>query len=173
MKKKEQTKTALKKVAVSPQDKKVKHRNEITKCPHVDGIYYASGMCKNCYHSKGRIKLATLCEHTDRKLYARGICKACYLREYHNRVKFGKDPAQAQNLPKTEKATENGKQKEVLQKLPLFDGSDRILTQLDASHDDDTFGLDEPDTSDQKNVLHPPRIGKEIENPNKIESSQV
>lgn len=49
--------------------------------------YYASGMCKNCYHSKGRNKMAEKCEHTDRKLYARGVCKACYLREYHNRAK--------------------------------------------------------------------------------------
>ena len=72
-------------------DKKVKHRNKITKCPHIDGVYYASGMCKNCYHSKGRNKLATLCEHTDRKLYARGICKACYLREYHNRTRSAID----------------------------------------------------------------------------------
>ncbi len=52
----------------------------ITKCEHVNDQYYASGMCKNCYHSRGRIKLAELCEHRDRKLYARGVCKACYLR---------------------------------------------------------------------------------------------
>ena len=67
--------------------KKIKHRNQITKCPHTNGIYYASGMCKNCYHSNGRNKMATACEHTDRKLYARGICKACYLRDYHNRTR--------------------------------------------------------------------------------------
>ena len=90
-KKREQTQAALSKTE-DANNKKVKHRNEITKCPHVDGIYYASGMCKNCYHSKGRNKMATLCEHTDRKLYARGICKACYLREYHNRNRVLKDP---------------------------------------------------------------------------------
>jgi hypothetical protein len=61
----------------------VKHRKEITKCPHKEQDYYASGMCRNCYHSKGRNKTATLCEHTDRKLYAKGVCKACYLRDYH------------------------------------------------------------------------------------------
>lgn len=65
--------------------KGARSKKEITKCAHVDGIYYASGMCKNCYHSKGRNKLATKCEHTDRKLYAHGVCKACYLRNYHKK----------------------------------------------------------------------------------------
>ena len=97
-KKKGYTEVALKK-AEEPNNKKVKHRNEITKCPHVNGIYYASGMCKNCYHCKGRNKMATLCEHTDRKLYARGICKACYLREYHSRNRAMKDPAQPNQNP--------------------------------------------------------------------------
>lgn len=40
-------------------------------------------MCKNCYHAKGRTKLATECIHKDRLLYARGICKNCYLSDYH------------------------------------------------------------------------------------------
>ena len=44
-------------------------------------------MCKNCYHSKGRNKMASKCPHSDRKLYARGVCKACYLRDYHNRLR--------------------------------------------------------------------------------------
>ena len=62
-------------------------RNQITRCQHTSAKYYAAGMCKNCYHSKGRNRLATACEHKTRKLYARGVCKACYLREYHDRVK--------------------------------------------------------------------------------------
>ena len=53
---------------------------QVTNCPHTDRKYYCKGMCLNCYHSKGRVKLANACEHTDRKLYARGVCKACYLR---------------------------------------------------------------------------------------------
>jgi hypothetical protein len=61
----------------------VKHRRAITACPHVTLDYYASGMCRNCYHSKGRMKLASQCEHKDKKLYAKGLCKACYLRDYH------------------------------------------------------------------------------------------
>ena len=93
--KKKDQEEALLKNADGSLNKKVKHRNEITKCPHVDGIYYASGMCKNCYHCKGRNKLATLCDHTERKLYARGICKACYLKEYHNRTRSAKDPTKS------------------------------------------------------------------------------
>ena len=85
--------------------KRVKHRKTITKCEHVNDQYYASGMCKNCYHSKGRMKLATKCEHTDRKLYARGVCKACYLREYHNRLRSNDDAkATSSQKPPAEEA---------------------------------------------------------------------
>ena len=75
--------------AAKPNEKvrQIKHRKVITKCQHVNDHYYASGMCKNCYHSKGRNKMAEKCEHHDRKLYARGVCKACYLRDYHNRLR--------------------------------------------------------------------------------------
>lgn len=41
-------------VKAAAQAKEVKHRKLITMCEHVDGDYYAGGMCKNCYHSKGR-----------------------------------------------------------------------------------------------------------------------
>lgn len=112
--------------------KKVKHRNQITKCPHVDGVYYASGMCKNCYHSKGRNKLATKCEHTDRKLYARGICKACYLREYHNRTRSALDstaspmlgPMSCPTLPKLPRMAK--RRESEVHTLPLFDSSAAI-----------------------------------------------
>ena len=39
--------------------KEVKHRKKIINCSHVTEEYYAKGMCKNCYHNKGRTKLAT------------------------------------------------------------------------------------------------------------------
>ena len=55
----------------------------ISKCKHAESTYYAAGMCKNCYHAKGRTKLASKCEHNDRPLYAKGICKNCYLSLYH------------------------------------------------------------------------------------------
>lgn len=57
-------------------------RKTITDCEHVNEKFYSRGMCKNCYHKSGRVKLATDCVHTDRKLYARRVCKGCYLRIY-------------------------------------------------------------------------------------------
>lgn len=54
----------------------------ITNCAHTSEKFYSRGMCKNCYHKQGRVKLATDCQHTDRKLYARRVCKGCYLRIY-------------------------------------------------------------------------------------------
>ena len=54
-----------------------------TACPHKDRKHYAKGMCNNCYHKKGRKKLAQNCPHKDRPLYARGKCQFCYLHQYH------------------------------------------------------------------------------------------
>ena len=65
------------------EEKGQKHRKEIKNCPHAEKTYYANGMCKNCYHAKGRKKLATTCGHGDRVLYAKGMCKNCYLSKYH------------------------------------------------------------------------------------------
>ena len=55
----------------------------VTKCEHTNEKYYSRGLCKNCYHRLGRIKMATACPHRDRKLYARHVCKGCYLRIFH------------------------------------------------------------------------------------------
>lgn len=57
-----------------------KVKKQVTECEHVDEKYYSRGLCKNCYHKSGRVKLAVDCAHTDRKLYARKVCKGCYLR---------------------------------------------------------------------------------------------
>lgn len=71
-----------------------KHRKKITKCEHKHLEYYAKGMCKNCYHSKGkRSKKATKCEHTDRDHYAKGLCKNCYLHFFHLKKKLRKSQA--------------------------------------------------------------------------------
>lgn len=65
-----------------------KHRKKITMCPHKTLEYYAKGMCKNCYHNKGkRSKKATKCEHTQRDHYAKGLCKNCYLHFFHIKKK--------------------------------------------------------------------------------------
>ena len=55
----------------------------MTSCPHINLDFYAKGMCKNCYHSRGREKPADKCPHVDRANYAHGICKNCYLSAYH------------------------------------------------------------------------------------------
>ena len=47
---------------------------------------YALNMCKRCYHTKGRTKLATGCPHSDRRLYARNVCKGCYLKLYRSKL---------------------------------------------------------------------------------------
>lgn len=44
------------------------------KCGHHERKHYAKGMCCNCYHKKGREKLAWGCEHKDKAHYAKGLC---------------------------------------------------------------------------------------------------
>jgi hypothetical protein len=68
---------------VQEDDQMKKIKKAISKCPHGEKSYYANGMCKNCYHAKGRKKLASTCGHPDRILYAKGQCKNCYLSRYH------------------------------------------------------------------------------------------
>jgi hypothetical protein len=44
---------------VKPKKKRApKCKKEISKCPHPANSYYAKGMCLNCYHAKGRTKMA-------------------------------------------------------------------------------------------------------------------
>jgi hypothetical protein len=68
----------------------IKHRKLISKCGHDSENYYANGMCKNCYHQKGRTKRASACEHSERCLYAKGLCKNCYLSVYHKQKRTAK-----------------------------------------------------------------------------------
>jgi hypothetical protein len=67
-----------------------KCKKEISKCPHPANSYYAKGMCLNCYHAKGRTKMADVCGHPDRVMYANGVCKNCYLSEYHKAKRLEK-----------------------------------------------------------------------------------
>ena len=60
-------------------------------CTHRDKKHYAKNMCHNCYHRKGKTKLATDCEHTDKPHYSNGKCQSCYLAEYY--VKRKKQPS--------------------------------------------------------------------------------
>lgn len=67
-----------------------KCKKEISKCTHAANSYYAKGMCFNCYHAKGRTKMADACGHPDRLMYANGVCKNCYLSEYHKAKRLEK-----------------------------------------------------------------------------------
>ena len=60
---------------VSSRKKKV-----ITNCEHTDREFYARGMCKNCYHKKGRVKRAECCP--DKMMYSRSLCQNCYMKQY-------------------------------------------------------------------------------------------
>ena len=63
--------------------KRIKKNKKITECPHTTEPFYSKGMCRNCYHARGRKKPATNCDHTFRPNYALGLCKNCYLKKYH------------------------------------------------------------------------------------------
>lgn len=58
-------------------------RREIFKCPHTDRKHYAKNMCHNCYHRKGKTKMAYACGHVDKSHYSNGMCQNCYLAKYY------------------------------------------------------------------------------------------
>lgn len=58
-------------------------RREIFKCPHTDRKHYAKNMCHNCYHRKGKTKMAYACGHTNKSHYSSGMCQNCYLAKYY------------------------------------------------------------------------------------------
>ena len=61
-----------------------KNRRMITHWNHIHAKYYAKGMWKRWYFSRGQTKkLAYEWIHTNRPLYATGMCKLWYLKEYH------------------------------------------------------------------------------------------
>ena len=80
-------------------NKASRHKHVVSNCGHNEATYYANGMCKNCYHYKGRTKKPTNCDHTERTLYAKGVCKNCYLSIYHKQKRRErKIMKQAKNL---------------------------------------------------------------------------
>ena len=94
-------------------------------------------MCKNCYHSKGRNKMATACEHTDRKLYARGTCKACYLRDYHSRIRKKAEPESLTNEEVTGASIPSAKDEEqtIVERLTMLEGSQKLLSHIESNPD--------------------------------------
>lgn len=57
-------------------------------CPHLDKKHYAKNMCHNCYHRKGKSRMADACEHTTRPHYSNGLCQSCYLAQYYLKRKI-------------------------------------------------------------------------------------
>ena len=40
-------------------------------------------MCHNCYHRKGKSKMASACSHKNKPHYSNGLCQNCYLAQYY------------------------------------------------------------------------------------------
>jgi hypothetical protein len=78
-------------------------RREIFKCPHTDKKHYAKNMCHNCYHRKGKTKVAYACGHTERSHYSSGMCQNCYLAKYYLKRK---NKASEKAKAKTESETQ-------------------------------------------------------------------
>jgi len=65
-------------------------RRAISKCPHTNRKHYAKNMCQNCYHRKGKTKMATACGHPEKSHYSSGMCQNCYLAKYYLKRKAKK-----------------------------------------------------------------------------------
>ncbi len=52
-------------------------------CNHLEKKHYAKNMCHNCYHRKGKSRMAHACEHKTRPHYSNGLCQSCYLAQYY------------------------------------------------------------------------------------------
>ena len=77
-------------------------RKEGFKCPHVDKKHYAKKMCHNCYHRKGKTKMASKCEHTNKPHYSNGLCQNCYLAQYYIKRKKKQEEKNALEKAKRE-----------------------------------------------------------------------
>ena len=77
-------------------DMSLRKRRQINKCPHTDQKHYAKNMCHNCYHRKGKTKMAYLCEHKNKSHYSSGLCQNCYLAKYYikRKLKFPEQKSQ-------------------------------------------------------------------------------
>ena len=93
-------------------------RREIFKCPHTDRKHYAKNMCHNCYHRKGKTKMATVCGHTHKSHYSSGMCQNCYLAKYYLKRKN----KQAEKSKKAE-SSEDDQVKEAATPLKVAENS--------------------------------------------------
>lgn len=66
----------------------LRKRRQITDCPHKDREHYAKNMCHNCYHRRGKSKMAHGCGHPHKQHYSQGMCQNCYLAKYYIKRKL-------------------------------------------------------------------------------------
>ena len=45
-------------------------------------------MCHNCYHRRGKSKMAYGCGHPHKPHYSQGMCQNCYLAKYYVKRKL-------------------------------------------------------------------------------------
>jgi hypothetical protein len=102
------------KVAAGP-----RKRREIFKCPHTDRKHYAKNMCHNCYHRKGKSKMAYACGHTTKSHYSSGMCQNCYLAKYYIKRKN-----------KMEEKAKTKEEEEAAKKEEPLENSTEIKTSL-------------------------------------------
>lgn len=107
-------------------------RREIFKCPHTDKVHYAKNMCHNCYHRKGKTKMAHACGHTDRSHYSSGMCQNCYLAKYYlKRKSKQEEKAKAKLESEAAKSTTEATSTDELQTCESDISPKRTFTQSD------------------------------------------
>jgi hypothetical protein len=53
---------------------KVDIKKDTFLCTHIDKKHYSKNMCHQCYHRKGKSRMADACEHTNKSHYSNGLC---------------------------------------------------------------------------------------------------
>lgn len=120
------------------QNNETKNKKFITSCPHTTLDFYAKGMCKNCYHARGREKPANKCPHIDRANYAHGICKNCYLSAYHRERRAQKKASLMEKLlsnSRKSKSILRGKRSSNIDRIEIQVGTPSKLAEQIPSKD--------------------------------------
>jgi hypothetical protein len=111
-------------------------RREIFKCPHTDKKHYAKNMCHNCYHRKGKTKMAHACGHPDRSHYSSGMCQNCYLAKYYLKRKAKMDE---KSKTKSEAETAKSSVEATSACAPEIYDSDLCPTKMKRHHTESNF----------------------------------
>jgi hypothetical protein len=112
-------------------------RREIYKCPHTDRKHYAKNMCHNCYHRKGKSKMAYACGHTTKSHYSSGMCQNCYLAKYYIKRKN-----KMEEKAKDKEEEEAAKKEETIEETPSTDTKKSLIgTKRQRESSDDEFSM--------------------------------